>query len=109
MNEIARIESGSETSRDDGHAFEPHHSSFGPSVGDSRLVSRSAVLEPISTLTQPPDRTSRITRRRETRQELLLEKSKYLPCHYFDYIGGTSTGGSVVSPSKRLLAQVMPH
>jgi hypothetical protein len=21
------------------------------------------------------------------------ERCKYLPCHYFDYIGGTSTGG----------------
>ena len=22
-----------------------------------------------------------------------VERCKYLPCHYFDYIGGTSTGG----------------
>jgi hypothetical protein len=27
-------------------------------------------------------------------------RSNYLPCHYFDYIGGTSTGGCVHSPSR---------
>jgi len=24
-----------------------------------------------------------------------LTRCRYLPCHYFDYIGGTSTGGYV--------------
>jgi hypothetical protein len=26
-----------------------------------------------------------------------LPKSKYFPCHYFDYMFGTSTGGCVVT------------
>jgi len=34
-------------------------------------------------------------RRTRTHEELLVRVGKYLPCHYFDYIGGTSTGGYV--------------
>ncbi|KAI7779480.1 hypothetical protein LA080_000763 [Diaporthe eres] len=112
MNQIAFIEeNGMDLSCEDGESFEPHHSSFGRNDGDSMLVSKSGGAEPISNsqqaldphvdrgfsfhqrFTQPLGRTRRNTRRSQTRQELLFEKSKYLPCHYFDYIGGTSTGG----------------
>ena len=34
-------------------------------------------------------------RREKTLIELEERADKYLPCHYFDVIGGTSTGGSV--------------
>lgn len=121
MTQIAFIEeNGTEMSSNYGEDFEPHHSSFGRSDGDSILVSKSAAAEPISNsqpaiglhlnrgfsfrqrVTQPQDRIDRLAQRRvETRQELLFERSKYLPCHYFDYIGGTSTGGLAALLSKK--------
>lgn len=129
MNQIAVIEkNGMEMSSDYVEHFEPHHSSFGRSDGDSMLVSKSAAAEPMSNsqppvglhlnrgfrfrqrLTQSQDRIDRLAQRRvETRQELLFEKSKYLPCHYFDYIGGTSTGGSVALLSKELPVATMRY
>ena len=33
-------------------------------------------------------------------------RSSYLPCHYFDYIGGTSTGGIIAIMLGRLRASV---
>ena len=30
---------------------------------------------------------------RADRAKARVKRSRYLPCHYFDYIGGTSTGG----------------
>jgi Patatin-like phospholipase len=35
------------------------------------------------------------------------QRSQYLPCHYFDYIGGTSTGG-LVADFQTILAAVDP-
>ena len=38
----------------------------------------------------------------ETNPKGLSDDSLFLPCHYFDYGAGTSTGGYVESPAKRL-------
>lgn len=35
------------------------------------------------------------------------QRSRYLPCHYFDYIGGTSTGG-LVADFQTMLAAADP-
>ncbi|OCK74100.1 hypothetical protein K432DRAFT_247363, partial [Lepidopterella palustris CBS 459.81] len=52
--------------------------------GYSSLLILRALMEKIIILEQnPPEGFER------TRQN-------YLPCHYFDYIGGTSTGGQVL-------------
>jgi hypothetical protein len=93
---------------------EPHSSSFapwsnGPSV-PSQAPSRAPIEPPITPQTpmaesdgaQPRSRTSTIrkilTMRRGSghpEQEMPPETSTegYLPCHYFDFIVGTSTGG----------------
>lgn len=115
MKQIALMEqNGIVVSSGDGETFEPHRSSFGRSDGNSILVmkdSQRAALE--STPTAQPNLSARLNsglslrqkrtqqsgtgspRREQTRKDLLQEENRYLPCHYFDYIGGSSTGGSV--------------
>ncbi|KAI0900204.1 FabD/lysophospholipase-like protein [Annulohypoxylon nitens] len=84
MEEIRKIEESAEnplgiTEID----WEPHYSSFGPVPDDIRAQNDERNLGDINSN----------DRRQKTLRELQTYDGKYLPCHYFDYIGGTSTGG----------------
>lgn len=78
--------------------WKPHRSSFGPileqlPVALSLLRNTTQVSQKSAKRkkTEEPDNTSRFAKIRE-------KKDVFLPCHYFDYIGGTSTGGFVCFP-----------
>lgn len=76
----------------------PHLSSFGPMLEqlpvtppllrNSTKTSQKQMKRKKTGETEEAEDTSRFAKIRE-------KKGRFLPCHYFDYIGGTSTGGSV--------------
>lgn len=78
--------------------WKPHLSSFGPILEqlpvapslprNSTQVSGKSMKRKKTGEAEEPDNTSRFAKIRE-------KKDVFLPCHYFDYIGGTSTGGFV--------------
>lgn len=106
MDEIERVERSLQSPwADDGPVWEPHDSSFGNRMlpcppqlphQESKLSRRTR-----TGTGQPKDDMDE--RRRRTREELGTRTGKFLPCHYFDYIGGTSTGGSVTFYTHALL------
>lgn len=76
----------------------PHLSSFGPMLEqlpvtppllrNSTKTSQKQMKRKKTGETEEAEDTSRYAKIRE-------KKGRFLPCHYFDYIGGTSTGGFV--------------
>ena len=63
----------------------------GPSDADGRAESSYHPLTPLS-----PCRTSDTkSKAKSAGKTMKTESSSWLPCHYFDYIAGTSTGGCV--------------
>lgn len=80
--------------------WEPHFSSYSPILEESdpespRLPTHNSSFmrgTRHNTATFPP-----LATKDALRQEMTKQRGKYLPCHYFDYIGGTSTGGSVLN------------
>lgn len=88
--------------------WEPHESSFGPNppvtLQNRRQTTHTSIQEPYG---DPVERSGSgflstrrngngidaNVRRERTYNELQTHTGKYLPCHYFDYVGGTSTGG----------------
>ncbi|KAI3320729.1 FabD/lysophospholipase-like protein [Xylariaceae sp. AK1471] len=80
--------------------WEPHNSSFGPIHCVRRETQREMPIlqerrswATINTRGNQNGLDLEEKRREKTLIELEDKAHKYLPCHYFDYIGGTSTGG----------------
>lgn len=100
MAKIAEIESNSSPPKGvniDASEWEPHNSSFAPDAEEPkppRLIHNS------SSFTRGRRRgkatSSSDLSKEGLRKKMEIKEGKYLPCHYFDYIGGTSTGGSVL-------------
>lgn len=80
------MEKVEELEKKEGREGGQHFSSFanGSPGGRPALVARS---------TEPTDPSQANTFSDELIVSLKPSLSGYLPCHYFDYIGGTSTGG----------------
>jgi hypothetical protein len=98
MEAVERIEKGQE---------EAHETSFIPRVVRNQAPN-GTVGPPEAVTSSTPSRTNSaqnlgLFRRRRTDEPQnpaeaaldLPDEEGYLPCHYFDYIAGTSTGGSV--------------
>lgn len=92
MNEIARIEEDEDSNGNvhAGSSATPVCSSFSPESYPSN-VSHVPVPFCEDEKTRIQNAGDSISRERST-----LESRRYLPCHYFDYIGGSSTGASVL-------------
>lgn len=91
MDKIAEIEKQTSLPKGiniDAGDWEPHYSSFDPISEDFD----PKLLQMSHETATSPYRTTRDS----LREEMTKRRGKYLPCHYFDYIGGTSTGGSVL-------------
>jgi hypothetical protein len=71
----------------------PHYSSFDSkrpgSPGSTHESSHTHENNQYLHLGQPASPSEPM----QLREEMTKQQGKYLPCHYFDYIGGTSTGG----------------
>ena len=63
----------------------------GPNEADGRAESSYHPLEPLS----PCGQTDTRSEAKNCGKPSKTESSLWLPCHYFDYIAGTSTGGCV--------------
>lgn len=81
--------------------WEPHYSSFDPikdKSGPPELKThRSSFTQgrnQVPHLGRPASPADSVDK--ALREEMTKTQGKYLPCHYFDYIGGTSTGGLVL-------------
>lgn len=97
MAKIAEIESAASPPEGidiDASEWKPHYSSFTTTAEESELLPLATQSSSFirgneqKTLTFPSDTTQEALRK-----EMENKQGKYLPCHYFDYIGGTSTGG----------------
>ena len=85
----------------------------GPSDADGPAESSYHPLVPLSTATV----TATNTRSKSKKECVKKEPSPWLPCHYFDYVAGTSTGGCVSytmylpaqHSSNRLFTQLNRH
>lgn len=95
MSRIADLEKSSvcpEGINIDAKDWSAHYSSFGPdSQEPSTAIRRPNSL--IEQMTRPEVDVARGSAAITLRAEMKSKSNKYLPCHYFDYIGGTSTGG----------------
>ena len=66
---------------------------YGPSEADGPAESSYHPLQPLSpALYREPDTRPQA---KNSNKPPKTESSSWLPCHYFDYIAGTSTGGCV--------------
>ena len=63
----------------------------GPSEADGRAESSYHPLTPLSAV--PCRTTDTKSKAKNGGKPPKTESSSWLPCHYFDYIAGTSTGG----------------
>ena len=87
--------------------FEAHATSFTPRVepiqASNGTVGHPEAVESTTSLRTNSAQSLGLFRRRRTDEVQntaeaapgLADEEGYLPCHYFDYIAGTSTGGSV--------------
>lgn len=60
---------------------------------------------------RPPSKTPEEATRREmdnAAEDYVTDSSPWLPCHYFDYMAGTSTGGCIYLESRYLILTNFP-
>jgi hypothetical protein len=81
-------------------------SSFYPGIYKPTVAIAASEGRPGTASSHPQEVVATITTDSEG-NNILDESDLYLPCHYFNYIGGTSTGGSAFHPTYTKLADML--